>query len=345
MMGYNPFGRIDKYGRHLLIRPSQSQDRKYEAIPNANAFVWGTQYHINSYGFRGKEYKTEKDKNVYRIVILGDSIAFGNMISMDDAFSQQLETFFNNQKKNVEVLNLGLGGYDTLQEVATLEDIGVQFHPDLVVVGYCLNDIGVSSPNLQYIRRIQKYGSPVYRIRLAQLLRAKMDRLELKFYSRNMNIDEEFAKENQGHIVDISRDKEINDLLNHLREVTKGKEVPSFVREYTSSVHVGKLRYAMERLKGTSEKSGTKVIMLIIPFLLEKGPAADIYKAVYDIIEYESLRLGFDIVSPYEHFKAAGFDNLLISKDDGIHPNSYGHNLMAKQLYEHITAGFIDKKH
>ena len=162
--GYNPMNWTGD-GRSLIIRPSVIQERIYEAIPNANGRVWGADVAINSAGFRDREYSAKKPAGVYRIAVIGDSIAFGNNLPVDDTFSNQLEQLFAGSEQEVEVLNLSLGGYDTLQEVSTLEHAGLQYAPDLVVLSYCFNDIGVSSINLEYINRARQYNSsPIYRL-------------------------------------------------------------------------------------------------------------------------------------------------------------------------------------
>ena len=44
--------------------------------------------------------------------------------------------------RGVEVLNLGVGGYGTAQQLLTLEEDGLRYRPDLVVLGFFLgNDV------------------------------------------------------------------------------------------------------------------------------------------------------------------------------------------------------------
>jgi lysophospholipase L1-like esterase len=59
----------------------------------------------------------------------------------------------------VEVLNFGVNGYNTRQEVETLREKGLQFEPDLVVVAYCVNDKIPDSGGIRWdleIRRDQQ---------------------------------------------------------------------------------------------------------------------------------------------------------------------------------------------
>jgi lysophospholipase L1-like esterase len=90
---------------------------------------------INSRGLRDVEHTLEKPAGVYRIVFLGDSFLFGaGGVATQDRFAEILARSF----RNVEVINLGVPGYSTDQEYLSLQQEGLQYHPDLVVM--CLFD-------------------------------------------------------------------------------------------------------------------------------------------------------------------------------------------------------------
>ena len=103
--------------------------------------------------------------------------------------------------------NLAVGGYDTLQEIAVLERHGLKYKPNLVVVAYCLNDIGISSVNLEYIERlIERQASPPSRSRLVQFVQHQIDRVEIKSWSRHVNSPEMFQSVYAQRIDPISDD-------------------------------------------------------------------------------------------------------------------------------------------
>lgn len=35
---------------------------------------------------------------------------------------------------------MGVGGYHTLQEIETLREVGMAFNPDIIMVGFVIND-------------------------------------------------------------------------------------------------------------------------------------------------------------------------------------------------------------
>ncbi len=88
-----------------------------------------------------------KPKGVFRVVVLGDSVPNDRELRFSERFPRRLEALLAARAPagaKVEVVNVSCDGYNTLQEVRLFEKVGVTYEPDLVVVGYVLND-----PSLQ----------------------------------------------------------------------------------------------------------------------------------------------------------------------------------------------------
>lgn len=99
---------------------------------------------INSLGFRGKEFSTTKDKNTYRIIILGGSAANGKGASSNDTtIAGYLEKILTEKIKgrSFEVYNMAIFGYISAQELITLQFHGLDFKPDLVIDINGYNDL------------------------------------------------------------------------------------------------------------------------------------------------------------------------------------------------------------
>jgi lysophospholipase L1-like esterase len=109
----------------------------------------------NSMGFRDREHSIEKAPGTYRILVLGDSITQGFGIeATEDVFTSVLEAELRAEGVNAEVLNFGVSGYNTEQEVETLREKGLRYDPDLVVLAFCANDTAPASRKiLQDLRR------------------------------------------------------------------------------------------------------------------------------------------------------------------------------------------------
>jgi lysophospholipase L1-like esterase len=94
----------------------------------------------NSLGFRDVEHAVAKPAGVYRIVVLGDSIAMGLHVDRtEDIFPRVLERELNRHGLAAEVINLAVSGYNTQQEVEMLEEKGLRYRPDLVLLAYTLS--------------------------------------------------------------------------------------------------------------------------------------------------------------------------------------------------------------
>ena len=78
---------------------------------------------------------------MYRIVWLGDSTTVGWGVPLDGAAPKILERELNaSGRGRFEVLNAGVGNYDTVQEVEHYLTLDRSFHPDLVILEYFIND-------------------------------------------------------------------------------------------------------------------------------------------------------------------------------------------------------------
>jgi hypothetical protein len=90
----------------------------------------------NSQGWRDFEHAVEKPDGVFRILVLGDSFMEASSVKLENTFSRQLEGFAHATGKNVEVINMGVAGYGTLQEYLVFQNIGRLYDPDLILLGF-----------------------------------------------------------------------------------------------------------------------------------------------------------------------------------------------------------------
>jgi hypothetical protein len=95
----------------------------------------------NSRGYRDRERATAKSPGVRRVLALGDSFAWGASVEFEDAYPQRLERGLTRRRRATwEVVNLALPGMNTVDQAAQLADEGLAYAPDVVLVGYVLND-------------------------------------------------------------------------------------------------------------------------------------------------------------------------------------------------------------
>ena len=93
---------------------------------------------INRYGFRGPAPSLAKPADTYRIAVLGDSFTVALDVSdeamMTSVFARTLRGCGKYAGKKVEVLNFGVGGHGTAQELIMLRKRALEFKPDMVVL-------------------------------------------------------------------------------------------------------------------------------------------------------------------------------------------------------------------
>lgn len=101
---------------------------------------------INQHGYRDRARTVNKPPNTYRVAVLGDSITEARQVAMQQTFTALAEEELNRHRccegRAVEVLNFGIPGYGTAQELLLLRERVWQFSPDLLVLQfYSGNDL------------------------------------------------------------------------------------------------------------------------------------------------------------------------------------------------------------
>jgi hypothetical protein len=102
---------------------------------------------VNSRGLRGPEFAPLPDGRRQRIMIVADSSMFGSGARDDENVPAQLQRILGD---GVEVLNLSVNAYSTVQELLWLRDEGLAWKPDLVLLAFAPgNDVQTNVAELQ----------------------------------------------------------------------------------------------------------------------------------------------------------------------------------------------------
>jgi lysophospholipase L1-like esterase len=120
--------------------PEEWEQRR-EEIPGAEeSYWWHGHLHVqNDDKMRRVEPFPPRRDGVARVVVVGDSLTYGQGIAAEDTYSAVLERDLS-ATRPVEVLNLGVQGYQSEDVLHTLERFLPELRPDVVVYGVCLND-------------------------------------------------------------------------------------------------------------------------------------------------------------------------------------------------------------
>jgi lysophospholipase L1-like esterase len=134
-------GQVEAWRWRLAANPKIGYEPIPYAGPERSVPDPGHEGRANALGFRDHDHAVARAAGVRRVIVLGDSIAWGYRVVDDEAvFPLVLERLLASAGVAAEVLNFGVPGYKTQQEVETLADKGLVYDPDLVILAYCLND-------------------------------------------------------------------------------------------------------------------------------------------------------------------------------------------------------------
>jgi lysophospholipase L1-like esterase len=101
---------------------------------------------INSFSMRDKEFDKNTIKYLYKIAVIGDSHSYSTKVKkVEETFPYQIEEYINSsvEKKIVKVINFGVPGYNTAQELEVLKSKALMFNPNLIILQYSINDTHV----------------------------------------------------------------------------------------------------------------------------------------------------------------------------------------------------------
>lgn len=131
----------------LYVSPERDRFWKYDSLlgwahqPGQEGIFetqqFSTVVRINENGLRDRQHSYERQNDVERILVLGDSFAWGYGVEETERFSQLLE-----ESLGVDVINAGVSGYSTDQELLWYKNEGIKYEIDLVILEIAGNDVG-----------------------------------------------------------------------------------------------------------------------------------------------------------------------------------------------------------
>lgn len=123
---------------------------------------FGAAFTTNSRGLRDREYTVPKPPGVRRVVVLGDSFAWGHGVADDEVFTEVLEQ----RLPDTEIVNLGVTGFNLEREFRYLQRVGMRYEPQVVIVAVCQNDIPAHAVHAAAESKKRDESPPVARARI-----------------------------------------------------------------------------------------------------------------------------------------------------------------------------------
>lgn len=268
--------------------------------PNVKAKIGKSNVWINSKGLRDYEYQYRKDKDVFRLIAIGDSFAFGWGLDLQNIYCKWLEKKLNENfnQLHYEVINFGVPNYNTYQELVYLKEEGLKYSPDLLIVGYYLNDAEII--DLTTYQQTKKDPMP-------RQIEYERDALLKKSYFYR------FSK------------RRIGNIAIKLKKVT-----PNYIKNFNGPGWEISKKSLIE-ISSLAKQNNFKVILVIFPILVDLREYAFI--EIHNLITATSKELGFYVIDMLDHFKYYKAGDLRVSIEDG-HINNLGHKITADAIYD-----------
>jgi lysophospholipase L1-like esterase len=301
---------------------------RYVFEPNQKGWIDDGFVHINSRGFRGDEPAIPKPAGRFRVVIIGDSLAMGWGVDDEETLSAELERRLHQQfpDRDLDVVNISVGGYDTFQEVGLLKRNVDQLEPDLVLVGFYSNDV---PDGLEHEDALAGSGTRVKALnpQAGQILR--MNPAPSTWWEKAMRRSR--AAYVLGRAVKgfSNTGEQAGPRFAMEIEILQGKDSPELERAWTAVSH------QMEALHDLAQsRFGVGVVVL---------PCREQVEGQYPHARYQSRiraiadRLGFFVVDPLPSLAANGkrASELFIPYDRN-HPSAAGHRVIGDSIFEYL---------
>jgi len=297
----------------------------YRMRPNQATFTADKPCRTNGLGLRGGEIEIPKPAGVYRIMLLGDSIAFGFGVAEDDTFARLLERRLNDgahAMTRYQVVNAAQPAFNTRQEVTYFAREGLQLDPDAVILALYWNDI--HSEMLQHADALGRLvegppeanvgafgeflmAAPIRRLRNF----VKRSRLLYFITYRARTIETRFSADN---------------LSSTFMSVLLGRDDPRVEAGWRM------VEAELQRLQAICRERSLPLLVAVMPMeevLPDRFPRAEYPARVLELCRRNDLRC-VDLHPPFREIAARGTSGF-IDYDDA-HPNEEGHRIIAREL-------------
>jgi hypothetical protein len=151
---------INKYRLELMsgiMRKSNLENLLYELRPNIKKNIRGVLLKTNSLGLHDKEYDIVKNKNTYRIAIVGDSISMPSGVTYENAYHSLWEDELNRQSQDTkfEVINFSVAGYSIGDYKEVVINKVAKYNVDHIFIGLCLTNDHLSQKSQKLNQRFK----------------------------------------------------------------------------------------------------------------------------------------------------------------------------------------------
>jgi lysophospholipase L1-like esterase len=274
----------------------------------------------NNKGIRSdREFAYVKPFGKKRIVVLGDSFTMGYGVNNEDLYVTILSRKLMKEGYDVEVINLGVSGFSNAEELITLENEGIKYEPDLVILAFYQNDL--TENVISNLFSVQDGG-------LVRISEEYLPQVKLRNSLYSFKIYKYLAQ--NSHLLYLCR-RRLSIIIKNLMLRSNQKITKDFDEKYYLKEQKKLAAKIVDKIYETTTNQGGKFILLDIP---SQNMRTDIPKMEMRYFHNMNFIDSGDIM------KKASVDKLLYWKKSHSHWTPYSHDLIGNKLAQYI----LDKK-
>jgi len=257
----------------------------------------------NSMGYRDVDHERRKPPGVHRVVALGDSFAWGAGVEFDDAWPRRLQRGLTaHRREEWEVVSLALPGMNTVEQKELLLSDGFAWDPDVVVLGYCLNDS--EDENAAEARRARDW---------AERPAERRARREPSLLDRSALFDTVATRVR----ATIENRRRVANYLSQFED-----DYPGWIAG----------RQALAEMAAAARAKGVPFVVAIFP--LFGNPLDDSYPftSIHEKVARAAREAGADVVDLLPAYRGLRWDVLVVDGARDEHPNEIAHRIAQNVL-------------
>ncbi len=258
----------------------------------------------NSLGYRDLERAEAKPAGERRVVSLGDSFAWGVGIEFDDTYARRVERALGRRPgERWEVVQLARPGMGTVEQAQQLAEEGLAYGPDVVVLGFVLNDS--EDENAAEARRARDWEETRRERQERRAGRGVLDRSVVwRFVSGRLEATVENRRRLEGYR-------------------------SQFLPGYPGWIAC---RKALARMGALCRERGVPFVVMIFPLFadpLDEGyPFADIHA----LVARAATDAGAVVIDLLPAYRGLRSSLLVVDGRNDEHPNEIAHRIAAQEL-------------
>jgi len=255
---------------------------------------------------RNRRWPRGKEADTFRIVVVGDSFTWGAGVHPEDAYPDRLEIRLNDvdRKRRFDVVNFGRPGWNSIQAYRAVRKRLPGFDPDLLIVGYVLNDAEPSKWKERMRRRRVKVrrepspGASAWLHRHSLLYRTIWGRFESTRQRRAFTA--------------------------------------VYFQHYAGESWVTG-REGLALFQQLADNLGIPFLLVVFPVFDSQIDESYPYHVLHETVATAAEELGIRTLDLRETYRGVDAQRLAVTPFTDAHPNELGHRLAADAIVEYLV--------